>query len=159
MKILIISDTHGHHNNLEEVLGRMGGLDMLIHLGDSESGEEYISALVECPVVMVAGNNDFFSALEKEQEFMIKQYRVLATHGHYYQVSLSPERIRREAIRRGVDIVMYGHTHRPFIQVKGGLMMINPGSLSFPRQDGRKGSFVIMEIDADGEVHFTLDYV
>ena len=132
---------------------------MLIHLGDSESGEEYIKTLVECPVVMVAGNNDFFSDLKKEEEFLVKKHRVFATHGHYYQVSLSPERIRREAMGRGADIVMYGHTHKPFIQKKDDLTMINPGSLSFPRQDGRKGSFVVMEIDSNEEAHFTLNFV
>ena len=33
MKILIVSDTHGRHRNLEEVLDREGPIDMLVHLG------------------------------------------------------------------------------------------------------------------------------
>jgi predicted phosphodiesterase len=36
---------------------------------------------------------------------------------------------------------------------------INPGSITQPRQNGRIPSFIIMEIDIKGEVHFTLNYV
>lgn len=42
MKILIVSDTHGRHRNLEEVLDREGPIDMLVHLGDVE-GEKTTS--------------------------------------------------------------------------------------------------------------------
>ena len=40
MKILIVSDTHGRHSNLDEVLEREGNIDMFLHLGDVE-GEEH----------------------------------------------------------------------------------------------------------------------
>ena len=39
------------------------------------------------------------------------------------------------------------------------IIVINPGSLSYPRQEGRRPTFVMMEIDAEGEVHFELEYV
>lgn len=159
MKILVISDTHGHHRNLLKVLDKIGDIDLLVHLGDSEGAEDYISALVECPVQIVAGNNDFFSQLDREKEFMIKKYRIFATHGHYYYVSMNTERIKAEAKARQVDIVMFGHTHKPLIDIQDDLITINPGSLSYPRQEGRKGSYIIMEIDRLGEVHFTLQFV
>lgn len=38
-------------------------------------------------------------------------------------------------------------------------MMINPGSLSYPRQDGHKPSFMLMEIDKEGEAHFSLNFL
>ena len=63
MKILIVSDTHGRHGNLDEVLEREGKIDMLLHLGDVEDDEHYIEAIAECPVHMLSGNNDFFSYL------------------------------------------------------------------------------------------------
>ncbi len=44
---------------------------------------------------------------------MLGKYKVLITHGHYYYVSLDTQEIRQQARARGVDIVMYGHTHRP----------------------------------------------
>ena len=54
---------------------------------------------------------------------------------------------------------MYGHTHRPLIELEGDIIAINPGSLSYPRQDGKKPSYVIMTLDEDGEAGFCLKYV
>ena len=65
MKILVISDTHGRHGNFDKMLEREGQPDMLIHLGDVEEGEDYIRAVMECPVYMVAGNNDSWSRFAK----------------------------------------------------------------------------------------------
>ncbi len=42
MKILIVSDTHGKHKNLKEILSRVKDIDLMIHLGDVEGGEEEI---------------------------------------------------------------------------------------------------------------------
>ena len=158
MKILIVSDTHGRHRNLEEVLDREGPIDMLVHLGDVEGGEDYICALADCETHIIAGNNDFFSELDREKEINIGKYRVLLTHGHYYNVSLGVERLELEARERNLDIIMYGHTHRPFYEVHNGVIILNPGSLSYPRQEGRKPSYMVMEIDENGEGHFSLNF-
>ena len=40
MKILIVSDTHGHERNLKKVIGRVGPVDEFIHLGDIEGHED-----------------------------------------------------------------------------------------------------------------------
>ncbi|MEG0191363.1 MAG: metallophosphoesterase [Lachnospiraceae bacterium] len=159
MKVLIVSDTHSHHSNLDIALQRVGDIDMLIHLGDVEGEEEYIKRVVECPIHMVAGNNDFFSTLEKEEEFSIGGYQVFITHGHYYYVSMNHERIKQEARERKADIVMFGHTHKPLIDIGEDVIALNPGSLSYPRQEGRRGSFILMDIDRWGEAHFTLNYI
>ena len=50
MKVLIVSDTHGHEGNLEKVLGKVGDIQHLIHLGDVEGHEDYIEAISGCPV-------------------------------------------------------------------------------------------------------------
>ena len=115
MKILIVSDTHRRDENLKEVIARTKPLDMLIHLGDAEGSESEIGAWVNegCDVEMILGNNDFFSCLDREKDIMIGGYRALLTHGHYYNVSVGAETLKREARARGFDIAMYGHTHRP----------------------------------------------
>lgn len=159
MRILIVSDTHGRHKYLDEVLERVGKIDMLIHMGDVENGEDYIEAATDCPVHMVAGNNDFFSFLPKEEEFEIGKYRVFITHGHNYYVSMDTRRLKQECRERNADIVMYGHTHRPDIDDRGDVIAINPGSLSYPRQEGRRPTYIIMETDEEGNAHFTLNYV
>jgi len=159
MKILIVSDTHKHDENLLKVLQKVGKLDMLIHLGDVEGSEDYIRAIADCPVEMVSGNNDFFSNLEREKELKLGKYRTLITHGHYYYVSVGLENIKREASARNMNIVMFGHTHKPLIDIDNDIIAINPGSISYPRQEGRKPTFIIMEIDNKGEAHFTLNYL
>lgn len=159
MKILIVSDTHRKHQTLENVLEKVKPIDMMIHLGDSEGCEDYIEALAGCPVEIVAGNNDFFSYLDREKEIRIGKYKVLLTHGHYYYVSVNKETILQEAKSRGCDIVMFGHTHVPYLHQEDGVTALNPGSLSYPRQEGRRPSYIIMEIDREGEAHYTINYL
>lgn len=159
MKILIVSDTHGREENLEKVLEKVGDISCLIHLGDVEGQEDYIEAVAECPVYMVSGNNDFFSDLPREQEIWLKGFHVLLTHGHYYGVSMGTERLREEAVSRGFDIAMYGHTHRPEVDVQDNITILNPGSISYPRQWGRKPSYILMEIDRDGKAHYGIHYL
>ncbi|MEY8338030.1 metallophosphoesterase [Lachnospiraceae bacterium 62-35] len=161
MRILIVSDTHRHDENLKTLLEKACPLDMLIHLGDAEGSEERIAGWVnpECRLEMVSGNNDFFSNLDREREISLGSYKALLTHGHYYGVSLGPERLVNEARARGVDIAMFGHTHQPYLNRIKGLTVLNPGSLSYPRQDGRKPSYIMMEIDDAGEAHYTINYL
>ncbi len=159
MKILIVSDTHKSHRNLEKVLERTEDIDMLIHLGDTEGGEDYIRALIDCPSHIISGNNDFFSDLPREEEFEIMGKRIFITHGHAYYVAMNEEYLRDEALSRGADIVMYGHTHKPAYSDEKGLIILNPGSIAYPRQIGRKGTYMIMEIDEKGAVNVELMYV
>lgn len=158
MKVLIVSDTHGRDGNLEEVLRQVSPVDALIHCGDGEGHEEYIAAIARCPLYMIKGNNDFFSDLSPEMEFEIGGYKVFLTHGHYYGVSMGTERIMEEGYARKADIVMFGHTHRPELVERGDITVLNPGSLSFPRQEGRRPSYMLMEIDRDRNLHFTTKY-
>ncbi|MDD7740314.1 MAG: metallophosphoesterase [Fusicatenibacter sp.] len=159
MRILVVSDTHGHTTNLEKVIHKVGEIDALVHCGDIEGSEDYIESLVDCPCYMVAGNNDWFSELRREMEVDFDDYRVWITHGHNYGASMGTEHLREEAEARGINVVMYGHTHRPLIEQEGNLSIVNPGSLSYPRQMGRKPSFLIMEIDREHDLHFTISYL
>ncbi|MCI8763868.1 MAG: metallophosphoesterase [Lachnospiraceae bacterium] len=156
MKILIVSDTHRKDDNLKKVIEEQAPLDMLIHLGDAEGSEQMIEEWVNegCRLEMIMGNNDFFSALEREIELELGPHRILLTHGHYYNVSLGIEGLYQEAIDRDCDIAMYGHTHRPFLEQRGEVTILNPGSLSYPRQEGRKPSYMMMYMEEDGNVRY-----
>ena len=68
MRVLIVSDTHGRHTAFETALEQAGRIDYLVHLGDTEGGEDYIEALCGCPAYILAGNNDFFSSSLREME-------------------------------------------------------------------------------------------
>lgn len=159
MKVLIVSDTHGRHGNLDRILEAEKNLDMLVHLGDVEGGEAYLDAVVDCEKHMVRGNNDFFSDLPREEEFYIGKYKAFITHGHGYYVSLNSEYIKEEGRARKADIVMFGHTHRPYLEQEEDIILLNPGSVSFPRQEGRKGSYMILELDEGENLHFKQCYL
>lgn len=159
MRVLIVSDTHGKHYNLDRALEEAGKIDMFIHLGDVEGGEDYIEAVVECEKHIVAGNNDFFSQLPREDEFYIGNKKAFITHGHNYSVSMTKEQILEVGKVRGADIVMFGHTHQPYFEQKDGITLLNPGSLSYPRQIGRKGSYMLLDVKPDGEMNFEERYL
>ena len=158
-RIMVVSDTHKQHENLKKALKQEGFIDMLIHLGDAEGEEDYIRELADCEVKIIAGNNDYFSQLRREAVIKIGKYNVLLTHGHNYYVSVGLEYIKEEAIRRSMDIVMFGHTHRPVIEIHDEVTLINPGSISYPRQNDKKPTYIIMEIDSDENVNYTLKHV
>ena len=112
----------------------------------------------DCPVQIVLGNNDFFSYLPKELELQIGPFKVWVTHGHNYYVSMGSEIIAREARARGFDIVMYGHTHKPVVNRQEGIIAVNPGSLSYPRQEGRRPSYIVMEVEGE-KADFVIEYL
>ncbi|SET61365.1 YfcE family phosphodiesterase [[Clostridium] polysaccharolyticum] len=159
MKILIVSDSHGRNNYLSKVLDKVGDVDMFLHLGDLEGTEDFIEAFVDCRVEMIAGNNDYFTEIPREKLIQIGKYTIFMTHGHLYSVYFGTEQLKEAARMRGADIVMYGHTHMPSIDQSDDVIAINPGSISKPRQPGRQPSFILMEIDKNGEAHFTINYV
>lgn len=155
MKVLIVSDTHRQGDNFYRALEQASPVDLVIHCGDIEGQElEFENAvrrINDCPFVAVAGNNDFFSSLKTDAELLLVSHRALVTHGHNYYISVSNEFLKQEAKARGFDMVFYGHTHRPVIDEKSGILAVNPGSLSYPRQEGRKPTYALMEIGDEGK--------
>lgn len=150
MRIIVVSDTHGDNSNFLRVLEVEKERDMIFHCGDVCGGEYSVIASAGCPVEMVAGNNDFFSPLEQELEFDVAGKKVLLTHGHQYYVSVDSEFIKKEAISRGIDILCYGHTHFPNVETLKEIMVVNPGSLTYPRQNGKRPTYAVIEIDPNG---------
>lgn len=160
MKVLIVSDTHGREQNLAEALEQTGPIDQLIHLGDVEGGAEHIRELAgDAPAAIIAGNNDFFCDLPNERIFTIGGHRIFMTHGHGYFVHSGTLYLKREARKKGADIVMFGHTHKPYMEEDNELLVLNPGSLSLPRQEGHRPTYIVMEIADDGQISYELCYL
>ena len=159
MKILVVSDTHGHDENLEQAVYREAPFDMLIHCGDVEGREIFVEALAECPCCIVSGNNDFFSDLSREEEIEIAGKKFLVTHGHYYGVSLDISGVVDEARSRNCDGGFFGHTHKPVFENVDGILAVNPGSLSYPRQAGRRPSYAVLETTDEGQITGEIRYL
>ena len=159
MRILVISDTHRKDENVEKILKKEGSFDRVFHLGDVEGSQKKLIRMVKCPVDMVAGNNDILGDLPKEKELELCGHHILLTHGHYYYVSLDTGMLGSDAGAIGFDIVLYGHTHRPKIEDRNGVILVNPGSVAYPRQEGRKPSYIIMRLEENGDTDFEIKYL
>ena len=102
MRILVISDSHGRNDDVAGVIRQVGDIDMLIHCGDVERGDDYIRSLVDCPVYMVSGNNDYNLDLPPKVILQIENYKVMVVHGHMYHVYRDTRYLKKVALENQV---------------------------------------------------------
>ena len=160
MKIVVMSDSHGKEENIDKVIAQHQDADMLIHLGDICGDEDYLEAVCPYPVIMVAGNCDsYMCGLPGERIIDIAGKKCLLTHGHSFNVGRDRIQLIERARDTGASVAMYGHTHRPFYEKEKDLITLNPGSLCYPRQQGRKPSYMLMQIDDNGKMEITQEYL
>jgi hypothetical protein len=152
--ILVISDSHGQYLYLDRLQKKLKKPDYIIHLGDVARDQDYISALFGCTVDMVAGNNDFFTELPGEFTIREGRHIIWLTHGHGYGVYNGTKRLVQRAKALGADTVMFGHTHCPCVDFRDDVQVINPGSISLPRQERRKPTYILMQVGEDGEIDY-----
>ncbi len=159
MKVLIVSDTHGRDKNLLKILEENKAYDFMVHLGDIGRLEDYIEEVTGLACFAVRGNNDLGSMLPGESIIMLGKHKTFITHGHNFNVYHSTSELRRYAQGLGCDIAMYGHTHIPEVDMVNGITVVNPGSLAYPRQGNRLPSYIVADINKDGEVDFQIKYI
>ena len=160
-KILIVSDSHGKEENLRKAVANMAGtMDGMIHLGDSLCSPERMEEIAGCPVEMVRGNCDgSLYGLPGSKLIEIGPYKAFLTHGHQFGGAWGVESMKEAARENGAQIVMFGHTHEPMIEPYGDVAVINPGSISQPRQEGHRPTYVVMNIEEDGSADYVLAHL
>jgi len=146
MKILIIGDTHAQDDVFLRVLAREREFDALLHTGDFEGSELVYRELVDVPFYYIAGNNDFFIDAPYEQVIELESVRIYMAHGHRHNAFSGGGEIRKEAARRHAQIAVYGHSHAPYAGYDGGILLLNPGSLAWPRQENHRPSYIVLEL-------------
>jgi putative phosphoesterase len=152
LKILVVSDTHGYNDNLEKVIKIEEPFDMMYHLGDFEDAYG-VEKLAKTGVVFVRGNNDYFGEYRDTRIIELEGNRILLTHGHKYRVSmLGYDRLLYAAMEEGANYVIFGHTHRPLLEEESGVTFLNPGSLTYPRQEGRKPTYAVLNVSEYGVI-------
>lgn len=163
LRILVMSDSHGRNENvelaIEQVREEIGEFQMLIHLGDVGDARE-IESLAGVPCYIVRGNTDYDVNLLNANVIEAGGHRIFATHGHLYQVDMRLDLLRFAALENDCDIAMYGHTHVPYLEEDpDDVTILNPGSISKPRQADHRYTYMVMEIDDEDEVTYELRYV
>ncbi|HKM22146.1 MAG TPA: metallophosphoesterase [Lachnospiraceae bacterium] len=153
MKILIISDTHRKNEIIPDIISAEAPIDMLIHCGDIEGDINLLLPDAPFPIQIVGGNMDRFYSYDSESVFKLGYYTVYLTHGHLMDVLHTNQQIKVAANKVYADILIYGHTHMSEIIQEDELLIINPGSLTEPRQSGRQPSYAVLSIDDDTYEH------
>ncbi|MFC7393723.1 metallophosphoesterase family protein [Scopulibacillus cellulosilyticus] len=145
MKVLITSDSHGLTRELSELVERhQSDVQLFIHCGDSELPSDAEEMM---PFNAVKGNCDLSSAgYPNDLIKTIGDLKFFVTHGHLYNIKMSPMNLLYKADETGADIVCFGHTHNAVSFQEGKKIFINPGSLRLPRGIDEK-TYVICEIN------------
>jgi uncharacterized protein len=128
MLVGLIADTHGMIR--EEALRALDGADIIFHAGDVGRFAVLDALAAIAPVHAVLGNTDVpDGTLPASISRELEGVRLHVTHGHEIGRP-TPEAL---AARYGGDVIVYGHTHRPLIQMVGTVLVINPGAAGPPR--------------------------
>ncbi|MGI6736502.1 MAG: metallophosphoesterase family protein [Anaerovoracaceae bacterium] len=148
MKLFVISDTHGMLGKAEEVYQRLKDVDLLVHLGDHRRDGEELAERFGLPSACVGGNCDGVRGRDAETVLKTEYGRIFLTHGHDYHVGYRYDDLLQRCRELDCRAAFFGHTHVPVVDEIDGIRLLNPGSLSLPR-DGSDGSYAIVHAEPD----------
>jgi len=138
----ILSDNHSDWP--PHIAESLAGVDAIIHAGDIGPYKLVLDMEAIAPTTAVLGNTD--------GDMPINESAVVTLDGKKFFVQhiVDPHRLQatlRERLKRiEPDVVVFGHTHMPFCETLGGVLFLNPGSVTQPRGDYRP-SMVCLTID------------
>lgn len=140
MRIAILSDTHGLLR--PAVLEQLKTADVILHGGDI-SRQSVVDVLRQyAPLYVVRGNNDKAWAESIPHDLTVTLEGVT-----FYMVHNKKE---LPADLTGVDVVVFGHSHKYAQEEKDGILWLNPGSCG-PRRFHQEITMMMAEVAA-GEI-------
>jgi uncharacterized protein len=120
-RVGLISDTHGLLR--PEALTALAGVDQIVHAGDIGAAEILEQLRQIAPVTAVRGNNDKDTWARK-----IAENEVLEIEGSLLYVLHDLHELDLDPVASGFTAVITGHSHKPAIVEKEGVLYVNPGS-------------------------------
>ena len=120
-RVGLISDTHGLLR--PEATAFLRGSDFVIHAGDIGDAQILKDLARIAPVTAVRGNNDrgpWAASLEENEILQVEEIFIYVLHD-LAQLDLDPA-------AAGFRVVVSGHSHRPSVKEKDGVVYVNPGS-------------------------------
>jgi putative phosphoesterase len=142
VKIGVISDTHGHLDPRVEKI--FAGVDHILHAGDIGYASIILELEMIAPVTAVAGNCDTDIGYPLTNVVELSGKKCLVHHiVSPHQLS---ENIRSRISRDHPDLVVFGHTHKPFAQTLEGIFFLNPGYSGKPKH-GTERSVALLHIE------------
>ena len=144
MKIMILSDSHSMSQTNLLALLKANSVDYYIHCGDIFMVYDGLNLN---NFYLARGNNDFGN-IPNELFITLGGLKFFVTHGHRYDVDCNVDYVCQVAKEKGADVVCFGHTHRPYLEHHDGLLVINPGSVTYPRGQYRQPTYCILDTDS-----------
>ncbi len=101
---------------------------------------------------------DFMRELPFDLRFELGEREVHLVHGsprkvNEYLFEDKPARLyERLAAAEDADVLVFGHTHKPWIHEFGGVLFVNCGSVGKPKDGDPRGAFAILDLDDTGQV-------
>ena len=145
LEIIIVSDNHLDKSRLAKVLKHHSDADHFLHCGDSNLAP---SLAVMQPFVTVKGNTDFMLGYN-EHEFvkLATGETIWVTHGHRFSVEFNTDELiaSAEGMEPSPAIILYGHTHKVDVTMEKDILIINPGSITSPR-DGVHRTYARLQV-------------
>ena len=143
MKVAIISDIHDNHVNLNKCLAwcENNNIEELICCGDVTNIEtiEIMATGFPGTIHLVNGNINLYKEPEIENYANINNYGRLGRFKlDNYNIGLCHEPFLIEEVKKKgkCDYIFYGHTHKPWIEERKGVKLVNPGTLGGMFQKG-----------------------
>ncbi|WP_028204210.1 metallophosphoesterase family protein [Paraburkholderia nodosa] len=142
LRIALVSDTH---NLLRpELLAFVEGADAIVHAGDI-CGQRVLDALAAiAPLTAVRGNNDhgaWAEALPVQTTVALAGVRLAVVH--------ELRDLQGDPAADGIAVVVSGHSHKPALETREGVLYVNPGSAG-PRRFKLPISAAILTIGSTG---------
>jgi uncharacterized protein len=140
VRIGLISDTHGLLR--PEALQALAGVEHIIHAGDI-GGPEVLEALRNiAPVVAVRGNNDKGAWAEKLSLWLALEFEGVGIH-----VLHDVKEMDVDPAAAGFRVVIAGHSHKPLVTERDGVLFVNPGSAG-PRRFSLPVTLGLLRVEA-----------
>lgn len=135
MRLAILSDTHGLLR--PEVLEHLKTADAILHSGDINKQSIVDQLQQYAPLYVVRGNND------KEWAQAIPHHLTVTLEGVTFFTVHNKKEVPSDL--SGVDVVVFGHSHKYVQEEKDGLLWLNPGSCG-PRRFHQEITMMMAEI-------------
>ncbi len=147
MKILAISDVHGCFEKVYHICKKENP-DIVLFSGDGLKDVIEISDVFsDIKFVTVRGNCDYDSFSGDEELISIVDKKIYLTHGHLFSVKRNYNYIKERGIELEADIVIFGHTHIPYLETKDNLTLFNPGAVI-------SNSYGVISMNKNKEIEF-----
>ena len=121
MRIGVISDTHGLVRG--EAVAALHGSDLILHAGDIGISDVLETLAEIAPVFAVRGNID-----RDDWAAKLPETRSIFSAGRQFHLRHDIAGLDIDPAAEGCDAVIFGHSHKPLIENRSGVLYLNPGS-------------------------------